>query len=186
MGSAESAQNYHSALRTLGLLPVMLRARSRPRVPEQERRSPSISASSRLPECDLADVLSRRDPPNGLRVEPCEPFSMNQMGAVAQVNEHARGAPANDMSASRQRLQGGMTLGLDTPTPPEPVGEHSNGRIGIDHHAPDPVVGGALWLSGVDCSMEFVDGRHGGQAYGGEISSACCSSSYADRCKTEL
>jgi hypothetical protein len=45
---------------------------------------------------------------------------------------------------------------------------------------------GTLWLSGVDCSMEFVDGRHGGQAYGGEISSACCCSSYADRCKTEL
>src|ERR1039457_4016375 len=39
---------------------------------------------------------------------------------------------------------------------------------------------------GVDCSMEFVDGRHGGQAYGGVISSACCCSSYADRCKTKL
>jgi hypothetical protein len=24
-----------------------------------------------------------------------------------------------------------------------------------------PAVGGTLWLSGVDCSMEFVDGRNG-------------------------
>jgi hypothetical protein len=43
--------------------------------------------------------------------------------------------------------------------PLEPVGEQSNERLGIEHHAPEPAVGGTLWLSGVDCSMEFVDGR---------------------------
>ena len=29
--------------------------------------------------------------------------------------------------------------------------------------SPLPAVEGTLWLSGVDCSMEFVDGRHAGQ-----------------------
>jgi hypothetical protein len=130
-------------------------------------RSPNRRPRSRLPECDLIGVLSRRGPPCASGVLPgdplfCEPIVSRCPGQRARPRSagerHDRLAPhlrlkdwRIGMEVSRQLggvigsgLRRGMTLGLDTPMPPEPVGEQSNGRLGIEHHAPGPTVGGTL------------------------------------------
>jgi len=59
---------------------------------------------------------------------------------------------------------------LESWSPVLSVRDDDESRLEVIHlGTPLAGVRGILWLCGVDCSIEFVDGRDGGQAYGGVI-----------------